>query len=62
MNRNSTHLLSFRDIKIDSIDLIGDAFGYEYFFADMLVASGFLEKNPSEECLEKLLRLAGCRT
>lgn len=54
MDRNFT-LLTFSDINTKSIDLIADAYAYEYVFADLITLLDAIEHSPGERCISDLL-------
>ena len=55
MGLNSTHYLSYREIKLKDTDLIEDAFGFEYDFNDVITALRKLKSEPGETLTNRLI-------
>lgn len=55
MNRNFT-LLTFSDINTTNVDLVADAYGYEYIYADLIKLLDAFEHSPCDKCINDLLK------
>lgn len=55
MNRNFTPL-TFSDINTTYLDLVADAYGYEYIYADLLNLLNAIEYTPCDRCVNDLLK------
>jgi hypothetical protein len=56
MGINSTHFVSYHDIKVYDIDLIDDAWGFNSTFHDVIGLLGSSEINPGQDLTDKLIR------
>lgn len=59
MIRNFTPLLSYSEIEIEYIDLVEDAFGFEFVYASRIDPPTKNLIEPPKECIERLLIAAG---
>jgi hypothetical protein len=61
MGLNSTQFLSYHDIRTENIDLVEDAFGFDYEFCDVIALLGILkpvpEKRLTKSLIERIKRL-----
>ena len=59
MNRIFTPLLSYCEIEIESINLVEDAFGFEFIYSLRINPPDKNLIEPSKECIERLFCIAG---
>jgi len=55
MGLNSTPFLSYYDIKVNDLDVIEDAFGFNYEFSDVIDLLGQMNAVPDKRLTEKLI-------
>jgi len=55
MGLNSTPFLSYRDIKVEEIDLIEDAWGLTSEFCDVIDLLGLLKVDPGKRLTKNLI-------
>lgn len=55
MGLTFTHFISYRDINVKNLDLIGDAWGIEAQFADVISLLREVDDSPEERLTEKLI-------
>jgi hypothetical protein len=55
MGLTSTPFLSYCDIKVNDLDVIEDAFGFNYEFSDVIDLLGRLNAVPDKRLTEKLI-------
>lgn len=61
MGLNSTQFLTYRDIKVEKIDLIEDAFGFDYEFRDVIALLGKVKPVPEKRLTKSLIeKIRGC--
>jgi hypothetical protein len=53
---NFTHFISYHDIRVNTIDLLADAWGFNNDFSDVIDLLGSLDAIPEQELTEKLIR------
>lgn len=56
MGLNSTHFLSYHDIRIEDIDLIEDAFGLNSEFYDVIALLGTINNVPGKRLTKSLIK------
>jgi hypothetical protein len=56
MNRRFTQTITLYDINTQSIDLLADAFGYEYQYHQFIELLSAIYVEPEEECVSDLIK------
>lgn len=57
MDNNSTHLISFREINVDNIDLYEDAWGINSQFLDVIQMLGEMNVTPDDRLTKDLIEM-----
>ena len=55
MGLNSTHFLSYQEIKVEDIDLIEDAWGFNSEFIDVIALLGHINAVPGKSLTKNLI-------
>ena len=61
MNRTFTHFISFKDLTLQDIDLVEDAYGYTYAFNTVFSSLPNIDFRVSDQCIDNLLLKAGIK-